>query len=136
MLQVVCDEGRHLLLHCCKVGLVFKKEGLAVSMGVGKISYISSRTGIVDADVSKCSFLVVQGLHSVGEVGAVVRPGVLAVRLCIPSGSLQGELWEQLHVVNTFQNFRVHIEGKLGIMEFFMQLFWWQRYSSMVSPMS
>ena len=62
-----CSEGHHLLLQCCKVGLVFEQEGLAVCVGVGKICYIGSRTGIVDADVSKCGFLVVQGLHGVGE---------------------------------------------------------------------
>ena len=99
-----CGEGRHLMLQCCKVGLVFEQEGLAVSVGVGKIGYIGSRTGIVDAGVSKCGFLIVQGLHGVGEERAEVRPGVLVVRLCIPSVNLQGELGEQLHVVNTFQN--------------------------------
>ena len=46
---------------------MFEQEGLAVCVGVGKICYIGSRTGIVDADVSKCGFLVVQGLHGVGE---------------------------------------------------------------------
>ena len=66
-LQVVCGEGLHLLLQCCKVGLVFEQEGLAFCVGVGKIGYIGSRTGIVDAGVSKSSFLVVQGLHGVGE---------------------------------------------------------------------
>ena len=34
-LQVVCGEGRHLLLYCCKVCLVFKKEGLAFGVGLG-----------------------------------------------------------------------------------------------------
>ena len=57
VLQVVCGEGCHLLLQCCKVGLVFKKEGLTVGVSVGKIGYIGSRTGIVDAGVSKGSFL-------------------------------------------------------------------------------
>ena len=42
-------EGRHLLLQCCKVGLVFEQEGLTVSVGVNKIGYIGSRTGVVDA---------------------------------------------------------------------------------------
>ena len=98
--QVVCSEDQHLLLYCRKVGLVFKKGGLAFGVGLGKVGYIGSRTGIVDAGVSKSSFLVVQGLHGVGEERAKVRPGVLAVRLCIPSATLQGELWEQLHVVN------------------------------------
>ena len=112
-------EGRHLLLQCCKVGLVVEQESLAVDVGVGKIGYIGSRTEIVDASVSKCSFLVVQGLHGVGEERAEVRPGVLVVRFCIPSASLQGELGGQLYVVNAFQNCRVHIEGKLGITEFF-----------------
>lgn len=114
-LQVVCFEGRHLLLHCCKVGLMFKKEGLAFGGGQGKVGYISSRTGVVDADVSRSSFLVVQGLHSIGEEHAEVRPGVLAVRPFVPSVNLQGELWEQLHVVNAREDRRVHIEGKLGI---------------------
>ena len=38
---------------------MFKKEGLALGVGVGKIGYISSRTGIVDAGMSKSSFLIV-----------------------------------------------------------------------------
>ena len=114
-LQAVCGEGRHLLLHCCKVGLVFKKEGLAFSMDLGKVGYIGSRAGVVDAGVSKSSFHVVQGLHSVGEERAEVRPGVLAVRRFVPSANLQGELWEQLYVVNASQNRRVHIESKLAI---------------------
>ena len=112
-------EARHLVLQCCKVGLVFEQEGLTAGVGVGKIGYIGFRTGIVDAGMSKCSFLVVQGLHGVGGEYAEVRPGVLVVRLCIPSANLQGELGEQLHVVNAFQNCRVHIESKLGITEFF-----------------
>ena len=58
-LQVVYGEDRHLLLHCCKVGLVVKKEGLAFGLGVGKIGYIGSRTGVVDAGMSKSSFLIV-----------------------------------------------------------------------------
>ena len=37
---------------------------------------------------------------------------------CISSADLQGELGEQLHVVNAFQNCPVHIEGILGITEF------------------
>ena len=98
---------------------MFKKEGLTVGVGVGKIGYISSRTWIVDADVSKGSFLVVQSLHGISEERAEVRPGVLGVRLCIQSANLQGELGEQLCVMNAFQNCRVHIEGKLGITEFF-----------------
>ena len=104
VLQVACGEGCYLLLQCCKVSLVFKKEGLAVGVdvGVSKIGYIGSRTGIVDAGVSKCTFLVVQGLHGIGEKRAKVRPGVLSVRLCIPSTNLQGELGEQLHVMNAF----------------------------------
>ena len=93
--------------------------GFGFSMGLGKVGYISSRTGVVDADVSRSSFLVVQGLHGVGEECAEVRPGVLANMLLVPNANLQGELWEQLHVVNASQNCRVHIEGKLGITEFF-----------------
>ena len=71
---------------------------------MGKIRYIGSRTGIVDAGVSKCSFLIVQGLYGVCEERAEVGPGVLANGLCIPSANLQGELWEKLHVANAFQN--------------------------------
>ena len=37
-----CSENHHLLLQCCKVGLVFKLEGLAVGVSVGKIGYIGS----------------------------------------------------------------------------------------------
>ena len=66
-LQVVCGEGRHLLLHCHKVGLVFKEEGLAFNVGWGKVGYISSRTRVVDADMNKCSLFIVQGLYSVGK---------------------------------------------------------------------
>ena len=98
---------------------MFKKEGLAVGVCVGKIGYIGSRTEIVSAGVSKYSFLVMQGLHGVGEEHAEVRPGVLVARHCILSANLQGELGEQLHVVNAIQNCRVHIEGKLGSTEFF-----------------
>ena len=65
--------------------------------------------------MSESSFLVEQGLHSVGEESAEVRPGVPAVRLLVLSANLQGGLWEQLHVGNTSQNCRVHTEGKLGI---------------------
>ena len=65
-LQVVCSKGRHLLLQCNKVGLVLKEEGLAFSLRLGKVGHISSRTRVVDAGVGKCSFLVVQVLHSVG----------------------------------------------------------------------
>ena len=43
---------------------------------------------------------------------------MLVARHCIPNANLQGELGEQLHVVNAFQNFPVHIEGILGITEF------------------
>ena len=114
-LEVVCSEGHHLLLHCRKVGVVFKEEGLAFSVGLGKVGYISSRTRVVDAGVSKCRYLVVQGLHSVGEERAELRPGVLNGRLFVPSANLQGELWEQLHMVNTSENCHVHVEGKLGI---------------------
>ena len=113
-LQVVYGEDRHLLLHCCKVGLVFKEEDLAFRVGLGKVGYISSRT-VVDTSVSKCSFLVVQDLYSAGEERAEVRPGVLDGRLFVPSANLQGELWEQLYVVNASENCRVHLEGKLGI---------------------
>ena len=56
-----------------------------------------------------------QGLHSIGDERAEVRPGVLTVGLLVPSANLQGELWEQLHVVNASQNCGVHIEGKLDI---------------------
>ena len=59
-----------------------------------------------------------QGLHGVGEERAEVWPGVLVARHDIPSVNLQGELGEQLHVVNAFQNCRLHIEGVLGITEF------------------
>ena len=90
----------HLLLYCCKVCLVFKKEGLAFGVCLGKVGYIASGTGGVDAGVSKRSFLVVQDLHGVGEERAEVRPCVLANRLLVPSENLEGELWEQLHVVN------------------------------------
>ena len=114
-LQVVCSEGCHLLLHCCKVGLVFKEEGLAFGVGLGKVGYIDSRTGVVNAGVSKSSFLVVKGLHGVNEERAEVRPGVLANRLLVPTANLEGGLWEQLRVVNASQNLCVHIEGKLGI---------------------
>ena len=103
---------------------MFEEEGLAVGVGLGKIGYIVSRTGIVNAGVGKSGFLVVQGLLGVGEEPAEVRQGVLVVRLCIPSANLQGELGEQLHVVNAFQNCRVHVEGKLGITEFLIQSFW------------
>ena len=91
---------------------------MAVGAGVCKVGYIGSRTGIVDASVSKCSFLVVQGLHSFGEELAEGRLGVLVFGHGIPSANLQGELGEQLHVVNAFQNCRVHIEVILGIAEF------------------
>ena len=89
-LQDVCGEGRHLLLHCCQVCLGFKKEGLAFCEGLGKVVYTGSRTGVVDAGVSKSSFLVVQGLYGVGEERAEVRPGVLANRLHVLSVNLQG----------------------------------------------
>ena len=59
MVLLFCGEDRHLLLQCCKVGLVFQLEGLAAGVGVGKIGYIGSRTGVVDAGVSKCSFFIV-----------------------------------------------------------------------------
>ena len=118
-LQVVGSEGRHLLLYCCKVRLVFKTEGLAFSVGLGKIGYIGSGTRIVDAGVSKSSFLAVQDLHGIGEKRAEVRPGVLTNGLFIPSANLQGKLWEQLHEVIASQNCRVHVEGKPGIMQFF-----------------
>ena len=88
---------------------MFKKKGLAFSVGLGKVGYIGFGTGGVDAGVSKSSFLVVQGLHGVDEERAEVRPGVLANRLFLPSVNLQGELWEQLHAVNASQNCRVHI---------------------------
>ena len=55
---------------------MFKKEGLAFGVGLGKVDYIESGTGGVDADVRKSSFLVVQGLHGVGEKRAEVRPCV------------------------------------------------------------
>ena len=69
---------------------MFEQEGLAVGvgMGVGKIGYIGYQTGVVDAGVSKCSFLVVQGLHGVGEERAEGRTGVLVIRLFIPSANL------------------------------------------------
>ena len=47
---------------------------------------------------------------------------MLVVRHGIPSANLQGELGEQLNVVNAFQNFYLHIEGKLGITEFFNEV--------------
>ena len=43
MVLLFCGEDRHLLLQCCKVGLVFEQEDLAVGVGVGKIGYIGSR---------------------------------------------------------------------------------------------
>ena len=79
------------------------------------IGYIGSRTGIMDASVSKSSFLIVQGLHGAGEECAEVGPGVLSNGLRVSSANLQGELWEQLHVVNTFQNCCVNVEDKPGI---------------------
>ena len=94
---------------------MFKKEGLAFSVGLGKVGDISFRTGVVNAGMSKCIFLVVQGLHGVDEESAEVRQGVLAVRLFVPNANLQGELREQLHVVKASENRRVHIIGKLGI---------------------
>ena len=39
-------------------------------------------------------------------------------RLFVPSANLQGELWEQLHVVNAGENRRVHVEGKFRVAEF------------------
>ena len=114
--QVVCGEGRHLLLDCYQVRLVFKKEALAFGVGLDKVGYIGSETGVVNAGVSKSGFLVVQGLHGVGEECAEVRPGVLANMLLVPNANLQGELWEQLHVVNASQKYRVHVEGEPSIM--------------------
>ena len=94
---------------------MFKKEGLAFSVGLGKVGYIGSGTGFVDVGVSKSSFFIVQGLHGVGEERAEVRPDVLVNRLLVPSVNLQGGLWEKLHVVLASQNCRVYIEGKPGI---------------------
>ena len=91
------------------------QECLAVGVGVDKIGHIESGDGIVDAGVSKCCLLVVKGLHGVGKERAEVRPGALVARHCVPSANLQGELGEQLHVVNAFQDCRVHVEGMLGI---------------------
>ena len=68
--------------------------------------------------MSKCCFFVVKGLHGVGKECAEVGPGVLFFWHCIPSADLQGELGEQLHVVNAFQNCPVHVEGIFGIAEF------------------
>ena len=98
---------------------MFKEEVLAFRVGLGKAGYISSRTKVVDAGVSKCSLFIVQGLHSVGKERAKVWPGVFDGRLFVPRVNLQGELWEQLHVVNAGENCRVHVEGKLGIALFF-----------------
>ena len=114
-LQVVCGKGRHLMLHCSKMGLVLKKEGLAFSLRLGKVGHISSRTRVANAGVGKCSFLVVQGLHSVSKEVAKVRPGVLNCRLFVPSANLQCELWEQLHMVNASENRCVHVEGKFCV---------------------
>ena len=69
--------------------------------------------------MSKSCFFVVQGLHSLREEGAKAGPGVFGFRFGIPSVNLQGELREKLHVVNTGENRRVHIEGKFGAAEFF-----------------
>ena len=124
-----CGEGRHLLLQGCEVGLMVEQEGLAVGVGVDKIGFIGSRTGIVDAGVSKCSFLVVQDLHDVSEDRAEVRPGVLVVRLCIPSANLQSELREQLYVVNAFRIAACILKANLVSWSFLMQSFWRQRYS-------
>ena len=49
------------------------------------------------AGVSKSSFLIVQGLHGVGEERAEVRPGVLTNRLLVPGANLQGELY---HIIS------------------------------------
>ena len=101
-----------------------------------KVGYSSSRTGVVDAGVSKCSLFVVQGLHGVGEECAEVGPGVLDFRHCIPSADLQGELGEQLYVVDAFQNSLVHVEGILGIAEFLNAAILMAKYLSMVPPVS
>ena len=100
-LQVVCGKGRKLLLHCSKVSLVLKEEGLDFSVSLRKVGHISSRTRVVDADVGKSRFLIVQGLHSIGKDGAKVGPGVLDRRPFVPIADLQYELREKLHVVNT-----------------------------------
>ena len=49
------------------------------------------------------------------EECAEVWSGVFNGRLFVPSANLQGELWEQLHVVNASENRGVHVEGKPGI---------------------
>ena len=87
-LQVNCGKGHHLLVHCSKISLVLKEGGLAFSVGLGKVGHISSRTRVVDAGVGKHSFLVVQGLHSIGKEGAKDGPGVLNCRLFVPSTDL------------------------------------------------
>ena len=120
-LQVARGEGSNLLLHCCEVGLVLKQECLSIADC--KVGHSSSRPGVVDVGVSKCSLFLVQGLHGVSEECAEVGPGVLFFGHCIPSVDLQGELGEQLRVVNTFQNSRVHVAGILGIAEFLIYLF-------------
>ena len=64
------------------------EKTLAFSLCLGKIGHISSRTRVVDAGVGKCSFLVVQGLHSISKEGARVGPSVLNYRLFVPSADL------------------------------------------------
>ena len=118
VLRVSRSEGRNLLLQRSKVGLVLKQECLIIAVGMGKAGHSSSCTGVVDAGMSKCCFFVVKGMHGVGEECTEVGPGVLDFRHCIPSANLQGELGEQLHVVDAFQNSRVHVESILGIAEF------------------
>ena len=89
--QVVCGKGGKLLLRCSKVGFLLEEEGLTFSGGLRKVGHINSRTRVVDTGMSKSCFIV-QCLHSIGKEGAKVGPGVLNLRLHIPSVDLQCEL--------------------------------------------
>ena len=85
--QSARSEGSNLLLQGREVGLVLKEECLMIAVGMGKIGH-SSCTGVVDASVGEGSFFIVEGLHSVGEKGGEVGPGVLFFGHCIPSADL------------------------------------------------
>ena len=51
--------GPPLAVAVCQGGLGVEQEGFAVGADVGKVGYIGSRTGVVDAGVSKWCFFVV-----------------------------------------------------------------------------
>ena len=66
-------------------------------MGLGKVCDISTRTGVVNAGMSKSCFFIMQCIHGLSEEVTEDGPRVFNFRFDMPSVDLESELRKELH---------------------------------------